>query len=218
MRDGFRWLLALAPMVVLAACASSSVPCERGAAAATGAVVYVIDHGWHTDIGVPVVELTGPIRMFHAIRPDAQVLVFSYGKRSFMAAPTGDWPEYGLGPLPGPAALLVTGLNAVPTGADAPTLVVALPPGGAAALSDFLWHEFQIDPNEQPVRIDRGPYPGSLFYAARRGYTLGHTCNAWTAEALEAAGTGVHPDGVVFAHQVMDRVREAGQCRLPHPG
>jgi len=220
MTDRFRLLSTLVPVLVLAACASSSVTCERsGAVPANGAVVYVIDHGWHTDIGVPAAELSGPISLFREVFPGARAFVFSYGKRTFMEAPAGDWAEYSFGPLPGPATILVTGLGVAPDGAydHAPTVMLALSPGGARALSEFLWHEFQIDQNGRPALIDRGPFPGSLFYAAARGYTLAHTCNAWSAEALEAAGVGVRPAGVVFAHQIMDRARAAALCRVPTP-
>lgn len=218
MRDGFGRLWALAPIVVFAACASSAVPCPQAASAGgSRAIVYVVDHGWHTDIAVPAAELVGPLSAFRAIRPHARVFVFSYGKRSFMAAAAGDWPEYALGPLPGAASVLVTGLDAAPGRDEAPTIVVALPPGGVDALSDFLWHAFEIDPAGRPLLIAHGPYPGALFYAARQGYTLAHTCNTWTAEALAAAGTGVRPDSVVLAQQVMDRVRRSAQCRMPPP-
>ena len=118
MTDRFRLLATLVPMLVLAACASASVPCERsGATPAKGAVVYVIDHGWHTDIGVPAAELSGPVSVFREVLPGAQAFVFSYGKRSFMVAPAGDWSEYSFGPLPGPAAILVTGLGVAPDSA-----------------------------------------------------------------------------------------------------
>lgn len=207
----------LAPVLVLAGCAASAaMHCADSTVAGGGAVVYVIDHGWHTDLGVPAAELSGPIGVFRDIFPGARAFVFSYGKRTFIMAPVDDWSEYILGPIPGPAAILVTGLGVPPEAAydEAATVVLALPPGGARALSDFLWREFQTDAKGRPVLLDRAPFPGGLFYAASHGYTLAHTCNAWTAEALEAAGVGVHPGGVVFAHQVMDRVRAIAQCPL----
>ncbi len=180
-------------------------------------VVYVVDHGWHTDIGVPAAELSGPVAVFRTVFPGARALVFGFGKRTFFTARTDSWREYLLGPFPGPAAILVTGLRVMPDAAYGPTetVVLHLPPGGAARLSKFLWHQFASDHAGHPRLIAPGTYPGSLFYAATATYTLAHTCNAWTADALRDAGVAVSPGGVVFAGQVMRRARNAALCPIP---
>ena len=180
--------------------------------------VTVIDHGWHTDIGIPAGELSGPLAVFRAIFPGARAFVFSYGKRTFITAPADDWAEYVLGPIPGPAAILVTGLGVQPDVAyqSGEAIVLPITEGGAAALSAFIWRALAKDPAGHPKLIERGPFEGSLFYGASATYTLAHTCNAWSAEALAAAGVPITADGVVLAHQVMDRVRQVALCPLPH--
>jgi hypothetical protein len=171
--------------------------------------VTLLDHGWHTDIGVPADELSGPLTVFRDIFPGARSMVFSFGKKTFLMAPAHDWSEYLLGPVPGPAAIMVTGLS-VPSenayGGD-PALVLHLPNGGAARLSDFIWREILQDRTGKPRLIDRGAFDGSLFYAATEGYALNHTCNTWSALALAAAGLDINPSGVVFASQIMARAR-----------
>jgi hypothetical protein len=171
--------------------------------------VTLLDHGWHTDIGIPADELSGPLAVFRDIFPGARSVVFSFGKKTFLMAPAHDWSEYLLGPVPGPAAIMVTGLS-VPSenayGAD-PALVLHLPTGGAARLSDFVWREVLQDPTGKPRLIDRGAFDGSLFYAATARYSLNHTCNTWSALALEAAGLDINPSGVVFASQITARAR-----------
>lgn len=183
-------------------------------------MVYVIDHGWHTDIGVPASELSGPVAVFRTVFPDARALEFGFGKRTFFTARVDSWREYLLGPIPGPAAVLVTGLRVMPDAAygSGDTVVLHLPPGGAERLSAFLWHEFAKDRAGEPRLIASGTYPGGLFYAATGRYTLGHTCNTWTADALQAAGLPVSGDGVVFAGQAMRRVRAAALCPMRPPG
>lgn len=173
--------------------------------------VTLLDHGWHTDIGIPAREISGKLAVFRRIFPAAQSLVFSYGKRTFLMAPANDWTEYVLGPVPGPAAIMVTGLSVAPQHAygDDQAIVLRLPSGGAAALSDYIWRAISHDRNGDPKLIDRGPFAGSLFYTAATTYTLGHTCNAWSARALEAAGLDVDPSWVIFAGQVMARARLA---------
>jgi Protein of unknown function (DUF2459) len=189
----------------------------------SGDTVVLLDHGWHTDIGVPAEELSGPLAVFRDIFPGAKTLVFSYGKRTFLMAPAHTWSEYLLGPLPGPAAIMVTGLS-VPGdqayGPD-PALIFHLPKGGAERLSNFIWQEIIRDEAGKPRLIDRGPFPGSLFYAATTGYALNRTCNEWSALALGAAGLDIDPSGVVLASQLMTRARrlssyQSGTAGLPH--
>ncbi len=174
----------------------------------------VVDHGWHTDLGVPVRELSGPAAAFARAFPGARSLLFGFGKRTFFTARVDSWREYLLGPIPGQAAMLVTGLSVVPEAAYGPaaTVVLRLPPGGAAALSAFLWRSVAHDAADRPRLIALGPYAGSLFYAATPTYSLGYTCNTWTADGLRAAGTAVSPAGVVLAGQVM---RRAAICAVP---
>jgi hypothetical protein len=106
----------------------------------------------------------------------------------------------------------VTGLS-VPAerayGRD-PALVLRLPKGGAERLSSFIWHELSHDEAGRPRLIDRGPFSGSLFYAAAVGYSLDRTCNEWSALVLAAAGLDIDPSGVVLAGQLMTRAQ-----RLP---
>jgi hypothetical protein len=173
----------------------------------SGDTVTLLDHGWHTDIGIRAEELSGPLAVFRDIFPGARTLVFSYGKRTFLMAPANDWSEYVLGPFPGPAAIMVTGLS-VPAelayGPD-PALVLHLPKGGAERLSSFIWREISHDEAGKPQLIDRGPFPGSLFYAAATGYSLNRTCNKWSALALAAAGLDIDPASVVLAGQLTTR-------------
>jgi hypothetical protein len=185
---------------------------RRADTPSSGDTVILLDHGWHTDIGIPAAELSGPLAVFRDLFPGAASVVFSYGKRTFLMAPANSWSEYLLGPVPGPAAIMVTGLSApaeLAYGHD-PALVLRLPKGGAERLSSFIWQELSHDAAGKPRLIDRGPFPGSLFYAAAVGYSLDRTCNEWSALALVAAGLDIDPSGIVLAGQLMTRAR-----RLP---
>ena len=177
-------------------------------------LVYIRSHDWHVDIGLAAGSITGPLTVFRDVFPGAQAVMFGYGKRTFMTAPPDTFSEYLLGPLPGPAVVQVTGVGSLPTDAYDPgdVLVYRLPPGGARALSDFIWNDIAKDVAGGPRLIARGGFPGNLLYAAVSGYSLAHTCNTWAADALHAAGLALDVDGVMFSGQVVARAIGAGAC------
>lgn len=200
---------------MLAGCVLSHTPACPVLSAA-GSVVVLIDHGWHTDLGIPVGELSGPIAVFRKIFPGAHALVFGFGKRTFMTARVDRWQEFLIGPFPGPGAMLVAGLAVSPDQAYAAgdTVVLPLPPGGAEALSAFLTRSFAWGNDGWPRFIATGPWRGSLFYDSAETYTLANTCNDWSVRALRAAGVPVSARGVLLAGQAMHRARIAAGCAL----
>jgi Protein of unknown function (DUF2459) len=209
---GFAALPVLMLMLGLSGCGEAVPGCPPDAAPRAGTVphsdtVYVLQHGWHTDLAIPSQALRGDMLIFRRIYPDLKVLIVGFGKRTFMMAPVTTSTDLLIGPFPGKGAVLVVGLNGPPTLAydDGLLASVVLPPGGADRLSDFIWQTLDVH-NGEPQRIRDGFFPGSVFYATRTNYAGSYTCNTWSVDALHAAGVPVDPTGVVFAGQAMAQV------------
>ncbi len=194
-------------LLVVAGCATQAPVCL---APPGGDTAYIIDRGWHVDLGIATGSLGGGLAMFRDVFPGARAVVFGYGKRTFLTAPPDDWSEYLLGPIPGRAVIEVTGLSVLPDAAYAPGEVTALqlPPGGAEQLSAFIWRDLA-----SAYRVGSGH--GTLFYAANSHYSLLHTCNIWAADALAAAGARIRSEGAILSGQVERRAVAAGSCRAP---
>ena len=145
--------------------------------------------------------------------------MFSYGKRTFVTAPPDDISEYFLGPVPGRAAIQVSGLSVLPSQAYRPdeTTVLPLSPQGDAGVSNFIWSDLGKTQAGAPESIGPGPFPGSQFYAARSRYTLLHTCNTWTIEALGAGRLPLTAQDVIFSGQSVARAHAAlaKLCKAP---
>lgn len=200
-------------MLVLSACTPPPPVCTAPVAEAN--VVTLVDRGWHVEIGLPADSLVGGLAVFRDIFPGARSVLFGYGKRTFFTAKTDSLSEYLLGPVPGPAAIQATGLS-VPAAQAYPAgdvTVLPLTPDGGGRIAAFIWAEIARDATGGPKLIGPGPFPGSLFYAASSGYDLGHTCNTWVADALQAGGLNVSPRFVVLSGQVVSRAVHAGACR-----
>ncbi len=196
-------------LAMLAGCAGEAVPPPSAAALApapdgSAGRVFLLTHGWHTDIAVPAGEIGGPLRVFVERFPQARNIVFGYGKRSYMTEPEhglGDWLG---GPFPGAGALEVSAIESGPAAAygAAHITTINLPPGGAERLSAFIWATLRKNAAGEPVEAGPGDFSGSVVYDAASGYSLSHTCNTWSAEALAATGLPVRWQGVIFSRQI----------------
>lgn len=204
----FRFVAAVA----VGACSTAPPVCSVSVPAAN--VAYVVSRGWHVEVGLATDRLAGPLTVYRDIFPHARALMFGYGKRTFFTARADTLSDYLLGPFPGPAVIQVTGLAVLPVDAYPADDVMALrlPTDGARALSDYIWNDLDKDPAGAPRLVALGNFPGSLFYAARSGYSPAHTCNTWAVDALHAAGLPVSGDGVVFSGQAVSRAVAAGGC------
>jgi uncharacterized protein (TIGR02117 family) len=170
--------------------------------------IYVISGGWHTEVGLPVEALRGPLTALKQDFPSARYLVFGWGARDYYMAQNFGLGDLLRGAVPGPAVMLVIPLEIRPVAFFGASNVYALPApaDGVQRLSQFLWDYLVSEENGTPRRMGTGPYPQSAFYASTGTYNLGHTCNTWTAEALRAAGLPVNAAGVVFSGQVLDQL------------
>jgi uncharacterized protein (TIGR02117 family) len=167
--------------------------------------IYVIDRGWHTDIGLPVTELHGKLARIADDFPGATALTIGFGDRAYLLDRDTSFFDIVRALLPGKAALLVTGLRTLPAAAfgDDSVVTLGITKPQLDALEAYLASYFASDRLGQSLRLADGPYPGSLFFASNATYDALHTCNTWTAEGLRAAGYPVSTTLVIFAPQVM---------------
>ena len=171
-------------------------------------MLYVISGSWHTEIGLPLEVIGGPLAALKSEFPSARFLVFGWGARDYYMARDPGLGDVLRAIVPGPAVMLVAALQMGPETFFGSSNVVAVHVSrdGVARLSELLWDYLTPDKERPPRRIGGGPYPQSVFYAATGTYHLSHTCNTWTAEVLRVAGLPVSSTGVVFAAQVLDQL------------
>ena len=173
------------------------------------ATVYVIERGWHSDIGLPVDELAAPLSTLTQRFPGVRFLTFGFGERQFLLSRKATLGGMLSALLPSRSAVLMTALAADPAAAFGAPHVVVLQVSreGLARIEDAVWQELEKSPDGEPMLLADGPYPGSVFYAARDTYDGLYTCNSWTMTMLRTGGLPVPTAGVLFVGQVMDAVR-----------
>ncbi len=182
-------------------------------------MVYVIERGWHTDIGLPVEQITGPLTRLETDFPGVRFLTFGFGERQFLVHRRKTLGLMLSALLPSQSALLMTALRATPEAAFGQANVVPLhvSQAGLEQIEASIWREIEVSAGGEPTRLEQGPYPGSVFYAARDTYDAAFTCNTWSAETLRSGGLPMPTFGVVFAGQVMGTARRIGARRAELP-
>jgi hypothetical protein len=176
--------------------------------------VYVARRKWHIDVGFAAADL-GPLAALNAEFPAAKYLFFGFGDRHYLLAKNRDAPLL-LGALwPGPGLILLTSLQGLPAQAFGESQVVELELSTAQtrAIQSFIRSSIA-----DPTPYAKGPYEGSLYYAARQRYSAFHTCNTWAAQTLRAGDVPVRARGVLFAGQLWSQVRKLGGARVSMPG
>ncbi len=171
-------------------------------------IIYVIAAGWHTELALPMSAIS-PFLVTELDFANARYLVFGWGARDYYMARDPGFGDLLRAAVPGPAVLLVMPLQVSPEAFAGAANVFAVPVSriGAEHLSQFLREYLASDAKGASRRIGSGPYTGSAFYASTGTFDLAHTCNTWTAEALRAAGVPVTSAGIIYAGQLLDRVR-----------
>jgi uncharacterized protein (TIGR02117 family) len=171
--------------------------------------IFVDARGYHTDIGLRIADLTGPLAHVAHDYPGAHSLLIGFGDRTFVTTRDKWLGTWLLTLLPGKGAMLVTGLTGDPDQAFIPPHIATLHVTAAqfAAIEDFVGNSFTQLPGGAPRFIGNGPYAGSRFYASSRTYDLLDTCNTWTAAALKSGGLTVPVSFTLFARQTMQGAR-----------
>jgi uncharacterized protein (TIGR02117 family) len=208
-----RWLVYAARLLCLAVASCAPLPPAPPPELTAGPrteTIYLIERGWHTDIGLPAAQAGDTLGKLRTTFPGVDTLVIGFGERAYLLRREHDLADMLAALVPGAGALLVTALRDTPQTAFPPADVVVLHVSarGLARLVDFIAASFERPPDGGLHAIADGPYPGSLFYASTRIYSGGYTCNTWTAEALQTAGLPVHVAGVIFADDVADQARQ----------
>jgi hypothetical protein len=205
--------------LLLGAC-TPSIPAIAPLAPADNVIVYVIERSWHSDIGLPVEEIGGPLAGLEQGFPGVQVLTFGFGERQFLLARQATFGGTLSAMLPSRSALLMTALATAPAAAFGAEHVVVLHISreGLARIEAAIWQELEKSATGEPVLLADGPYPGSVYYASRGTYDAFDTCNTWTADLLHAGGLPMPTAGVLFVGQVMGAARSisAQQASMRH--
>lgn len=184
-------------------------------------VIHLLDNGFHTDLAAPRAAL--------AAGDDALA-------QAVQALPPGDWVRIGWGDAvfyveQGPiGGRLPDGVRAFFKPGGNPSVLMldpdpvdparfpetgratlALSPEGFAALRTRVAASLRLDEEGRAVVSARRAGDDAVFYASGETFWVGHLCNHWTAEVLNAGGLSMPMARSLTSGAVMRAARTAEQ-------
>ena len=185
--------------------------------------VCIINDGMHINIVLPVNNNIVDWGKFINIstigkggKDNYKYLTFGWGDRDFYIQ-TPTLAELNLITafkalfLPTPSTILVQGFSEIPQNQE--TKCVEVTQTDYLQLTQFIQKTFQMDSQNEPIRIANGHSSNSGFYAANGNYSIVKTCNNWVAEALRKANVDT-PLWAGLSSAVMLHFKRTCECSL----
>ena len=180
--------------LIFAGCAVRKQPDVRARSGPLDQSVYLVNNDWHTGLAVrkDAVQSVWPVKDF----PSADFLEVGWGNNRFYRAQKTNVLLAAQAAFPSESAMQVVGVKGSVASffRGDEVLQVRISAEEVRRLCAFIGGYFQRDAHGQPVYLGPGVCgPTSRFYGSVGRYSIGTTCNVWTAQALQAAGLPVRP-------------------------
>ncbi|WP_313012118.1 DUF2459 domain-containing protein [Brevundimonas sp.] len=184
-------------------------------------VVQVLDNGFHTDLAVPRAALMrrgGPLAQATASLAPGDWILIGWGDARFYVdqSPIVDRLPDGARAFfrPGNASVVMLDPVRVDPGAGHGGDVARLTLTRAQFDRMAARVEQSLALSDGAVRIVAArPGDDARFFASRETFSIGHLCNHWTAQVLNAAGVPVRPVRSITSAEVMRSVRAAERAK-----
>ncbi|OAN49214.1 hypothetical protein A6A04_03625 [Paramagnetospirillum marisnigri] len=171
--------------------------------------LQVSSNGWHTGLVIARADIpSGMLPELEAFGPEVKWFEIGWGSAEYYPVRDPGVLDT-LRAISGSAAVLhVAGLD-IPAADRFPSMELAPLSLTATQFVRLISRlDATMDRKGGGLAVSRaGLYDFSLFFPAKGRFTLGHTCNAWTAEVLAEAGAPVSADGVQRAEELMRQIR-----------
>jgi uncharacterized protein (TIGR02117 family) len=183
-------------------------------------IVYLVRHGWHTGLILPVAEISERIWPEVGDYRDFDYVEFGWGdERTYKDHHLRMTAAVKAAFLPTSSVLHVVGSrgSVLDFYTESDITEIRFTPTQFENVCRYISNSFARDEQGRAEFVGPGRYGEARFYKARGKYYVFKTCNVWTARALQAAELPVIPRLSLSAVSVMKQSRLFGQVLQQHP-
>jgi len=176
--------------------------------------IHVVSHGWHVGLVLPAQSLNDLLPALTQRFPQAKYYELGWGDDGFYQSEenTASMAFSALFTSKGAVLHVVSVTEPPRVYFDRHEVATfCLDAQQLSQLAQFVANNFMQPQQGELIMREPGRYGDSQFYQATGRYTMMHTCNRWTAEALDQAGMDLPYRFMLTAGSVMRAVRNKGQ-------
>jgi hypothetical protein len=174
----------------------------------------VIELDWHTEIGISLDQISGPLATAVPSTTRDKYLVAGFGDRAYFTDQDAGAGTALAALFSGPSAVQLAVFETLPEDDSRVIVKLRLPRQGLDQIVRFIWNSLDKS-DDGGLRQVAQNSPRSVFFAGRQRYAALYNCNSWTAEALKTGGLPFDPGAIVFASQVMASARQISSLQAP---
>lgn len=171
--------------------------------------IFVVNQGWHSGIVLSRDDLGSSLRDSLPETRTSEWLEFGWGDREFyLSSGYSYWQAFKAAFFSSATVLQVSGLPTLPQDffKHSEVFQIWLTEEGKASLNQTIENTIVRDEKAELKRVAKSLYGDGSFYEAVGDFSLLHTCNSWTSEALSRAGCSITP-GLLRSSSVSSELR-----------
>jgi len=172
--------------------------------------IFIVNHGWHTGIILKTDDINSSAWQIDSLFKKHKYIEVGWGDEAFYKSSD-------------PSILMTLKAAVVPTSSvlhirtlstyslsmfsKENIIKITISQRAFTKLLRFIENSF-AKKDSKSIILSKGLYPESFFYLSSKKYHILHTCNVWTAEALESAELDVSPFFAITTDALFSQIRE----------
>lgn len=173
--------------------------------------VYILKHRWHTGIIFAFSDVKDHLSFLKEDFKDAEYIEIGWGDRAYymaketsfgLAAKAALWPTE--------SALHVAEFDyeELRLFENEECIPLELNSKNFHAIVSYIHSSFYLQENKMALKLGRGLYKKSWFYASVEKYHVFNTCNVWLARGLEKANISIKPLFAISSGNIIKQLEE----------
>ena len=172
--------------------------------------IFILKHRWHTGIIIKTDDVKNSISAVANDFKNTQYIEIGWGDKNFyMAEKETVWLALKAVLWPTESVLHVAEINQHPLIQfnNHEIVELFLSTEDYNEIISYINQSFELDANNQNIKLSKGLYSNSYFYLSKEKYHLFKTCNVWTAKGLKKGNVKINPSFALTSKNLIKQLK-----------